>query len=125
MKSNEIGKYLYAKLIGDTDVHQLVKERIFPIIAENGTTYPFLTYQRNGGMCIYSKDGMIAEQFSISIDCVHTDYSKCIDVALSVRNVLDNLQEFPVQFQLSSTTEIWLEEGIFMQTLIYDVTITV
>jgi len=125
MKSNEIGKYIYNVLKTNVNVFDLVMDRIFPIVAENGTNYPYIIYTRNASNTQYTKDGIISENCSLTIDCVHTDYSKGVDVALAVREAFDNLVEYPVRFQLESTNESWLEEGVFIQTLNYNIKINV
>ena len=126
MKSNEIGKFIYNKLITNTDLFNLVGDKIFPLIAENGTEYPYVIYSRSGGgNTTYTKDGLTLENCTITIDCVHPDYGKGVEVAIAVREVLDNLCEIPVMFQLTSTTESWDDEGIFIQTLNYDIDIRV
>jgi len=122
MRSNEIGKYLFNILSNDVNVSAKVGDKIFPIIAEYGVkTLPFIVYQRNTSNSSYTKDGLTIENTTLEIVCVDDDYDNGNDLALMVRDVLDNHSTTNIRFRLNSTSESWVEEGRFVQTLMYDI----
>jgi hypothetical protein len=122
MKTTEIGKYLYNKLISNTDLYEIVKNRVFPCVAENGTKSPFITYSRYSSNSLYTKDNLVSETCNISIDCVAITYSMSVEIAMIVRGILDNLQELPLRFKLNTSSETW-NEDMYIQTLQYEVEI--
>lgn len=123
MKSNDIGKYLFGILNNDAAINQAIGDKnIYPIIAEYGVKkLPFIAYQRNGSTPTYTKDGLVMESSSVEIICVDSDYDNSNDLALMVRDVLDDHSTNEIRFILNSTSESWIEEGRFIQTLIYNV----
>jgi hypothetical protein len=48
MKNFTVGKELTALLIADSTVQKLVDNKVFPLVANAGTTFPFIVYRRNG-----------------------------------------------------------------------------
>ena len=123
MRSNDTGKYLFNMLNNDLKINQTIGDKnIFPIIAEYGVkNLPFIAYQRNSSTPTYTKDGLAFESVSIEILCIDSDYDSSNELALMVRDVLDNHSTNEIRFKLVSTSESWVEEGRFIQTLVYDI----
>ena len=46
MKNFEVGKKLKTVLESDSQVAKYLKNKIFPIVANEGTNFPFLVYKR-------------------------------------------------------------------------------
>ena len=54
-----IGKYIYKLLSEDEVLTQIVTpKKIFPLVANAETTYPFIVYARTGLNVAYCKDGV-------------------------------------------------------------------
>jgi hypothetical protein len=121
MKSNEIGKYIYSKLVNVSTVKKLINNRIYPLAAEFGTLRPYVVYSRLASTVNYTKDGLVYETATISIDCVADDYTVSVDIACAIRDVFDNLRYYPVIFQLSNTSESWSDDIGYVQSLVYEV----
>jgi len=123
MRSNDIGKYLFNILNNDLKINSTIGDKnIFPVIAEYGVkNLPFIAYQRNSSSPTYTKDGLSMESVNIEILCIDGDYDHSNDLALMVRDVLDNHSTDETRFKLVSTSENWVEEGRFIQSLIYEV----
>jgi len=123
MRSNDIGKYLFNILNNDLKINSTIGDKnIFPVIAEYGVkNLPFIAYQRNSSSPTYTKDGLSMESANIEILCIDGDYDHSNDLALMVRDVLDNHSTDETRFKLVSTSENWVEEGRFIQSLIYEV----
>jgi len=86
----KIGKAIYAILSVDTDVNSIVGSKIFPLVAENGTTFPFLCYTREGLQpSTGTKDGYVGDLVTFRVDVVAESYNQLIDLADAVRQCLE------------------------------------
>lgn len=124
MRSNEIGKYLFGLLKNDPVLNKAIGNKIYPLIAEYGVKdLPFIAYQRHSSTPTYTKDGLNLESTTIEVLCIDDDYDHSNELALKVRDVLDNHSTSEIRFILDSTSESWVEEGRFIQTLNYTVNV--
>ena len=57
--SLQVGKAIYNLLSNDTNVTGRVQNKIYPLIADTGTTFPFIVYRRTGIEPSDSKDRFI------------------------------------------------------------------
>lgn len=80
-----IGKLIYAKLN-----QALQTDKIFPIVAENGTTYPYIVYKRTDlNSATFTKDGGCEDSCSYSITIVSDKYDESVELANEVRRTLE------------------------------------
>jgi hypothetical protein len=120
MKSNELGKWLTNKL----NIINEVKNKIYPIYSKTGTDYPFIVYQRTSSTARYTKDGLANETVIMDIGVISDVYSKAVDIAVKVRDVLDNITTQEVQSELTNTTETAEpESNAYIQNLTYTIKI--
>jgi len=54
--SLQIGKAIYDILHSNTDMVAKLQDKVFPLIADNNTTFPFIVYKRTGIIPAYTKD---------------------------------------------------------------------
>ncbi|WP_019539802.1 DUF3168 domain-containing protein [Proteiniphilum acetatigenes] len=54
----QIGKTIYNLLSSDTDVTDVVDDKIYPLVADINTTFPFIVYRKNSYNPDYTKDGI-------------------------------------------------------------------
>lgn len=88
--SIKIGKYIYYALTENTAVGNYVGFKVFPVIAEEGTNFPFIIYQRNNIFTSeFSKDGYSEDTVEFSIMVASTQYEESCDIANEVRKVLE------------------------------------
>lgn len=78
MKNFKVGKDLTAILLADSTVHDLVGNKVFPLVANAGTTFPFIVYRRNGYRPYSNKD--------------YTDEVAYIELAVLSDNYIDGVQ---------------------------------
>lgn len=84
MNSLEIGKAIYQIL----DQNQITN--VFPIVADEGTTFPFVVYRRNGLVPSTTKDMYnYRELATIDILVASTDYNSGITLATTIKQVLE------------------------------------
>lgn len=118
-----IGEIVYHQLSGITSIGT----KVYPMIAENSTTFPFIIYTRDSLESIYSKDGLIGDVVSISVKVVSATYNEGIDIAQQVRERLNlhNLIFYEgnkIDSKLVSATESY-EENSYIQTLTFSMEI--
>ena len=90
VNSIKIGKVLFQTLKSNEELKKMVGGKIFPLIAEQTTTYPFVIYYRtNITSTIRNKDGFNQDEVSFTVVAVDTDYSKTLDIANEIRKSLE------------------------------------
>ena len=89
--SIKIGKLIYARLSQDQSLTTLIgNNKIFPIVAENETKYPFVTYVRTGiSPATQTKDGRIEDIVTFQVSVCSDSYNEALDVADKVRELLE------------------------------------
>ena len=86
-----IGKAIYNLLKNDNTTHNYVGDKIFPLVAENETTFPFIAYSRENvnGSTGYTKDGCVGDDVQFRVDIVSDSYNESCEIALAVRTCLE------------------------------------
>ena len=91
--SIQIGKVIYSKLSENEIIQNVVADRIYPVIAEQTTNYPFIIYYRNSIVnTIFNKDGSVEDDVSFSITVVSTKYNESADLANEIREIFEKKQ---------------------------------
>ncbi|KKB55553.1 tail completion protein gp17 [Parabacteroides gordonii] len=123
MKSLEVGKEIYSLLNGDARLTTLVENKIYPIIVEKETTYPFIVYKRSNIIPDYTKDFHLKDNVIIDIICVSNDYAQGIEIAEIVRDILEDKRTKDIQsIKLESADEDFIDDA-YVQTLSFNLTI--
>lgn len=124
MKSLEVGKKIYSLLNGDSRLTTLVGNKIYPIIVEKETNYPFIVYKRSNIIPDYTKDFHLKDNVIIDIICVSNNYANGIEIAEIVRDILEDKRTNDIQsIRLESADEDYIDDA-FVQTLSFNLTIT-
>lgn len=91
VNSIKIGKVIYSLLsVSGTTLFEYVGNRIYPLIAEQTTNYPFIVYYRtNISTNNYNKDGICSDAVGFTVVVVSNDYSDSIEIANEVRKTLE------------------------------------
>lgn len=83
-----IGKVIYSRL--QNALSDNVNKKIFPLVAENGTTYPYVVYMRtNISVNKSSKDGYCEDACNYQIIAISDKYNESIDIANDIRRVME------------------------------------
>lgn len=126
MKSIEIGKFIYSLLCTDSRLATLVGNKIFPLIVENETTYPFIIYKRSDMKSNYTKDIHLSDDVYIDIICVSENYLSGLEIAGIIIELLEDKRfkdKGIEKVQSEYANEDYLENA-FIQTLGFKITIT-
>lgn len=89
MNSFNIGKAICSILLENGDVTNIVGNKIYPVIADETTTFPFIVYQRSGFTPQSDKD-YTDENVNIEMVIASETYAESIDLAIKVRKALEH-----------------------------------
>ena len=123
MESLELGRVVKSILLQDEEISRQVGTKIYPIIAEKGTSFPFIVYRRDGLTPSTNKDKLVYDtQVRISLIVASSDYrqglgicSKVIDVLLASQGRTIGGLEI-TDLELQDTSEEYREDT-FLQLL--------
>ena len=126
MTSLQIGKLIYSLLLENPEISGQVGERIFPIVADIETRFPFIIYKRINIDTTTSKDRYThSESVDIEIIIASESYNKSIGLAEIVRSVLEGkkleYEGFKVQdIRLTGASEDYTDDT-FIQNLTFNI----
>lgn len=85
-----IGKVIYSKLFENQTIQEVIADRIYPVIAEQTTNYPFIIYYRNSVVnTIFNKDGSVEDNVEFTVTVVSTKYNESADLANEIRKIFE------------------------------------
>lgn len=84
-----IGKKLYKILTESTELKKYVNDKIYPLVADNDVTYPFVIYYRTSIKNIINKDGVIEDAVSFTVIVVSNSYIESLEIADIIRRILE------------------------------------
>ena len=125
--SLNIGKVIKDILYQDEALNTLVKSQVFPMIAEENTTFPFIVYRRNSIRKVSTKDYVNDEIASVDIVIASDKYAQSVEIAERVRFILEHGgyegENFSVDnITLSNASEQYMQ-NTYIQTLTFDIEI--
>ena len=120
MDSLNIGKAIYTILQTSIDIDK----KIYPLIADEGTTFSFIIYKRTGLTPESTKDNT-NENVSVEINIASSNYSESIDLAIKVRKALEHKKgtysDIAIEdIVIDDATEDYIEDT-FIQTLTFKI----
>ena len=90
----QIGKSIYYILVNDSDVSALVGTRIFPNVAPQTTTFPFIIYDVTGVSPNDTKEGpSTLDTNDVMISCYSETYDEASDLAQKIRVAMDRINQ--------------------------------
>lgn len=118
MDSLNIGKAIY------TILQTSIDKKIYPLIADEGTTFPFIIYKRTGLTPESTKDNT-NENVSVEINIASSNYSESIGLAIKVRKALEHKKgtysDIAIEdIVIDDATEDYIEDT-FIQTLTFKI----
>lgn len=81
-----IGRILFNTL---KDVTGLAGKNIFPIVAPENTSLPFIIYERKGGDTFYTKDGLAYDAPVVTLWILSSTYEDSVNKAEIIRNLFE------------------------------------
>ena len=123
MESLELGRVVKSILLQDEELSRQVGSKIYPLVADKGTSFPFIVYRRDGLTPSTNKDKLVYDtQVRMSFIVASSDYrqglgicSKVIDVLLASQGRTIGELEI-TDLELQDTSEEF-KEDTFLQLL--------
>lgn len=119
-----INKYIYAILSTSTELKEIVGNNIFPLVAEEETSFPFVVFRRNNITPNYAKRQGVNDLVSFVISIADTNYSKTVEISEMIRNELElHRDDYFQSIQLESVSEDFIENA-YVQELNFNAIIS-
>lgn len=116
MKHFKIGSKIKEILTNDSEVTKYIKNKVFPIVANNGTDIPFVIYRRFNYEPQSNKDYK-GESAEFEVRVVANKYEDSVKIADAVGDALNDYKDNDVeQIRLITSNEDYIDE-VFVQTL--------
>ena len=124
--SLQIGKAIYEMLHSDTAIMAKLQDKIFPLISEHNTTFPFIVYKRTGIVPAYTKDRYTANE-SVTIDIIIASdkYNETIEIADLVRLSLEGKKGLYSGIQIEDVRLLSADEDFIEDTYIQTITFNI
>lgn len=123
MNSLKVGKEIYSHLKENKSLTDIVGNKIYPIIVEKDTNYPFIVYKRSNVIPDYTKDYHFKDDVIVDIICVSNHYVESVEIATLVRESLEDKKYGDiVSIRLESADEDFIDDA-YIQTLTFNLTI--
>lgn len=88
----EAGKVIYNLLSGSTAVHAICADRVYPEVAHQTDTMPFVVYTIESANPSGTKSGgSTIDVVQFDVVCMSKDYAQCMDLGTAVRGALDRI----------------------------------
>lgn len=100
MKNFKIGSEIRNVILSSAAVKNAVDTKVFPLIANAGTTFPFIVYRRSSYSPLSNKD-VLNESVYMEIAIICNNYEQSVSIANDVADVLlayesDTIEEIKV-----------------------------
>lgn len=124
--SLQVGKAIYNILSNDAKIIDSVEHKIYPLIADTGTTFPFIVYRRTGIEPSDSKDRFIySENTYVEVVIASDKYNESIEIADLVKDALQgkkgNYSGINIQdIRMTNADEDYIEDT-FIQNLTFNI----
>ena len=89
MTTLQIGKVIKNLLLSNEQLVNYIGDKVYPLIADNSTTYPFIIYRRSAIVNSSTKDDA-DESVNVEIYIVSDTYEKSISIAEEVRKSVEH-----------------------------------
>lgn len=115
-----ISTYVRNYLLQHQEITDLVGNRIFPSLAPEGTTSPFIIYERDAYSTYDTKFGIYMEEAIVLFEVVADDYNTGMDVAVAIHDILQG-KHGGFKFDIIDSTEFY-KENKFRQLIVFKIT---
>lgn len=118
-------KKIYQLLINDEPLKELVGNKIFPLVAEESVSYPFVIFTKESATANYTKDLLMYDTAIISVVIAANNYFETVAIAERIRAILEcHRDAYFLSLLLDNVTEEYIEDA-FVQQLQFSAKINV
>jgi hypothetical protein len=105
-------KHIYSLLTADTQLMSAVSGNIYPLVAEESVSYPFIIFTKESVNGNYTKDFLIHDTAVISVAVAARNYFQTVQIAERVRAVLEGYRDsYFNSIQLENVSEDFIEDA--------------
>lgn len=98
-----IGKVIYELLSKNEELKKVVNTKIYPLIADETTSFPFIIYRRTGTVNDGNKDYQ-SEYAMINLIVVDNEYESSVQIAELVRKAIEHKRGKIADFMVEDIT---------------------
>ena len=110
-------KHIFRILSSDKTLNEMVGNKIFPIIAENDITFPFILVTRTSITPITFKTGVAVDKVTFQVVIEDVDYFRTVNIAEKVRELLELIHsDYFKRIEFSNCNEDFINDA-YRQTL--------
>lgn len=106
-------------LLASPAVRGRVGERVYSIVAVNGTEYPFVLCTRTAIAPDYTKDGWSGDTVTVAIEVVSRSSTEALAIAEDVREALEESTVAHLDYSVTEPTLVAASEGYDLTTDTY------
>ena len=109
-------KHIYQLLISDEQLNSFVGDKIYPLVAEESVSYPFIIFTKESANGNYTKDLLTYDTVNISVAIAANNYFETVQIAEQVRAILENHRDnyfFNILFE--NVSEDYVEDAFIQQ----------
>lgn len=112
------------KLLNDSiELKNKVDNKMFPLIANETTTFPFIVYRKSSMSFEYCKDGSVGDYLQVDVIVAAKKYENSIEIAELIRETVDKKKIDKIySIRLNSVVEDYVDDA-YIQQLTFDVKI--
>ena len=109
-------KHIYQLLITDSGLTEMVGDKIYPLVAEETVSYPFVIFTKENAGGNYTKDFLTYDTVTISVAIAANNYFETVNIAERVRAILENYKDsYFLSVLLDNVTEEFIEDAYIQQ----------
>lgn len=109
-------KHIYQLLISDSGLTAMVGDKIYPLVAEESVSYPFVIFTKESIEGNYNKDLLMYDTATISVVIAAANYFQTVQIAERVRAILENYRDsYFFNILLDNVTEEFIEDAYIQQ----------
>ena len=111
-----VNKHVYQLLSSDSGLTSMVDNKIYPLVAEESVTYPFVIFTKESVSGNYSKDFLVNDTVTISVVVAANNYFQTVNIAERIRAILENYRDgYFLSILLDNVTEEFIEDAYIQQ----------
>lgn len=109
-------KHIYSLLSSDSGLTEMVGNKIYPLVAEESVSYPFVIFTKETVEGNYNKDLLVYDTVTISVAIAAVNYFQTVQIAERVRAILENYRDsYFLNILLENVTEEFIEDAYVQQ----------
>lgn len=122
-----INRVIYERLTGSPFISQMCPNKVFPLVAEQTTTFPFIVYWRDNVVSESCKDGMHEDTVTFTVVAVTDNYPLSLEIANDIRMNLESMKIVARDMVITNCKVTGIEESFqenaYVQTLSFECTV--